>query len=103
MVGTEKENLATVFECIQYWYQLSEVPLRHRYPSMKITQYKGGDVGHLPKLKGTGMQCRWLAVVMPDVFENFMDVDDHNQGSEPDPLRQQAGIPIPARGLRQAY
>ena len=45
---------------------------------MKATQYKSGDVGHLPKLKGTGVQCRWLGAVMADVFENFMDTEDEN-------------------------
>ena len=76
MLGTPKENLDEVFDCIRHHYQEQNVPIRHRYPAMKVTQVKSGDVGHLPKLKGTGLQCHWLTMVLPDVFENFMDIDD---------------------------
>ena len=54
MLGTPKENLDEVFDCIRHHYQEQNVPIRHRYPAMKVAQVKSGDVGRLPKLKGDG-------------------------------------------------
>jgi len=76
MDGTIQENLDAVFNRIKIEYKRKNVPLRHRYPTLRVAQYKSGKVGHLAKLKGSGMQCKWLAAVLPAVFYEFMDKDN---------------------------
>ena len=73
MTGGAKENLAVLVRAIRTQYVKDKVPTKSQYPSLTITQYKSGKAGTLPKLKGTGMQCRSLSVVMPAVFREFMD------------------------------
>ena len=76
MAGTIPENLDKVFTRIKEDYEKEKVPARHRYPVLRVSQYKTGKVGHLPKLKGSGMQCKWLSAVLPTVFSEFMDKDN---------------------------
>ena len=76
MVGGAKENLVVLVQAIATQYVKDEVPTKSRYPSLRISQYKSGKATSLPKLKGTGVQCRSLSVVMPAVFRKFMDADD---------------------------
>jgi len=48
-----------------------------RYPDLKQTQIKKKNpVATLPKLKGTGQQCKGLTKVMQVVFEKFWNLAD---------------------------
>jgi hypothetical protein len=74
--GNPQDNLAVVMASIILAYAIEDVPTKHRYPLLRVTMYKGGKAAHIPKLKGTGMQCRALTKVMPRVFEEHMNQDD---------------------------
>ena len=77
MPGTRIENLAIVVAAIREAYRREGVDIKHRYPNLKLSQYKSQKtVATLPKLKGTGMQCKGLAEVMPGVFQTLMDEDN---------------------------
>ena len=76
MMGGAKENLVVLVQAITTQYEEDGVPARWRYPSLRITQYKSGKATALPKLKGAGMQCKSLSVVMPAVFRKFMDASN---------------------------
>ena len=76
MDGTPAANIQVVMNCIRVAYKDENVPRKDRYPSLRTTQYKAALVAILPKLKGTGVQCKGLAKVMPTVFANFMDHED---------------------------
>ena len=77
LAGSPQDNLVLVNKKIQETYGAVNVRRKDRYPHIRITQYKTGLVSHLPKLKGTGQQCKGLAAVMPQVFESFMAPRGH--------------------------
>ena len=52
------------------------IPNADRYPTMKLTQIKTAKASLLPKLKGTGQQCKGIARVMRAVFLEFCDTHD---------------------------
>ena len=75
--GSFADNLKIVFARIKAAYKDAGVALKDQYPTMKVTQYKpSASVSRLPKLKGTGRQCKGLAKVLPSVFEHFMNMGD---------------------------
>ena len=76
--GTPAENLTLVKASIDEEYKRAGILTKHRYPVLRVSMYKGGKAATLPKLKGTGMQCKALNKVMPDVFEKHMDPGDFN-------------------------
>ena len=76
MTGSVSENLSAILEAIKAAYDDARVPNDLRYPTLRVTQYKSAKLGTLPKLKGTGVQCKGLAKVLPDVFAVFADLDD---------------------------
>jgi hypothetical protein len=67
------ENLRTVMETINEEYAKEGVARKMRYPKLSVNMYKGGKAGKIPKLKGTGVQCKGINRVMPQVFEKHMD------------------------------
>lgn len=73
MPGDMPTNIRTVFDGIKKAYKQVGVDTKHRYPTLRLSQFKSGHVGHLPKLKGTGMQAKGLSKVMHLVFNEFMD------------------------------
>ena len=53
------------------------IPFKDRYPSLKLSQFKTmKPVGRLPKLKGSGQQCKGLTRVMSKVFQEDRDPED---------------------------
>ena len=76
MPDAPAESLKIVFAAIQAEYDVQAVPFKDRYPSLKLTQIKKATVAILPKLNGTGQQCKGLARVMGAVFRQFCDLSD---------------------------
>jgi hypothetical protein len=85
--GAPADNLKSVVEAIVVAYKVEGVESKDRYPNLKVTQYKPAKANILPKLKGTGMQCKGLGKVMPSVFEAFMDATDPLHHRVPSGLR----------------
>ena len=69
-------NLGKVVVEIKKAYLTVGVLKKDQYPNLKRTQIKGGHAAKLPKLKGTGQQCKGLSKVMGLVFRIFGDRDD---------------------------
>jgi hypothetical protein len=73
MPQSPQENLQVVMQSIREAYALEGVATKDQYKVMRVSMYKGGKANHIPKLKGTGMQCQGLSTIMPRVFEAHMD------------------------------
>lgn len=76
MDGSPAENIQAVMNIIRVAYTDEHVALKDRYPSLRTSQYKPARVRLLPKLKGTGQQCKGLSKVLPAVFASLMDPED---------------------------
>lgn len=76
MADVVATNLETVVREIKVAYSAVGVRKKDQYPNLKRTQIKGGHVAKLPKLKGTGQQCKGLTKVMGLVFRKFWDPTD---------------------------
>ena len=72
MVGDAAANCGHVMQTIRDEYKKQNVNSKDRYHNLRITMYKSAKVATLPKLKGSGQQCKGLAKVMPDVFRKYM-------------------------------
>ena len=81
MASSPEENLKTVLAAIQAEYEEQAVPANDRCPTLKLTQIKQARCASLPKLKGTGQQCKGIARVMGEVFRKLCDLDDDRHRS----------------------
>lgn len=84
MPASIEENLRILVILIKSAYVEEGVNHKGRYPDLKRTQIKTGLATQLPKLKGTGQQCKGLTRVMGSVFRKFHDETDrmHNRIAE---------------------
>ena len=70
-------NLKIVVKSIKQAYNDENVMSKDTYPELKKTRIKVmKPVSCLPKLKGTGQQCKGLTRVMETVFREFADLSD---------------------------
>jgi hypothetical protein len=77
MPNTVVVNLKNIVKSIKEAYKDEHVDISDRYPDLKKTQIKKmTPVTTLPKLKGTGQQCKGLTRVMETVFREFADLSD---------------------------
>ena len=69
-------NLAKVVVEIEETYRTVGVPKKDQHPNLKRTRIKGGHAAKLPRLKGTGQQCKGLSKVMGLAFRICWDPVD---------------------------
>ena len=80
MPSSPANNLEILFDSIREEYNTLKVRSQHRYTNFKLSYFMPTkkSVSTLPKLKGTGMQCKALAKVFVSVFASYMDESDRN-------------------------
>lgn len=76
MSESSAENVSSIVGSIKSPFDDQHVAEKDQYQVLKITQYMPARGRRLPKLKGTGQQCKKLTKVVHTVFDMHMEPND---------------------------